>query len=591
MKSACLGKAREPLLEPWEEFRSIRALVWNRRIIDEKRFLIRWLSKVRKLFKVDFSSLFLSAEKNFNLFLPQDSSLAALFAKFAHSLLESSTNLKAPLVVEDINADDRFRKQDWGFRSLLGIPFPSSGSEPSGVLLLGSFHPRLFTPIELFHLQWLADELAWAIKESETQRRYQELLHRQQTLHGFLVDISVLELNQLLKKMAEAVVGYFHGDFSTVRLLDGRDHFRLIAMSPEVDTIAQDLLATPGTHITPKLLQGQNYIAVPDLLKSPEFSSSRQAGYGVRAYLGVPLLSPQGKITGVLDVCSFSPRDFSGEEISFIEQIARQATIAIENARLFESVREKSSEMERLNKQLVEADRVKTEFLANVSHELRTPLNVILGYSGVLYDMPQGAIEEDQRQQIHKIETSAKELLELIRGLLDLTTIQEGKLVAAQERVHLSGLIEEALAPLREKAQSKGLEIQVELAEGLPEEIVTDPLKLRQIIRNLVDNAIKFTHKGGVRIEARLAESMLCIRVEDTGMGMEEKDLEIIFERFRQLDGSQTRHYGGLGIGLNLVKEFVKLLQGHVQVTSKPEKGSAFTVLLPYQEASSQPSP
>lgn len=220
--------------------------------------------------------------------------------------------------------------------------------------------------------------------------------------------------------------------------------------------------------------------------------------------------------------------------------------------------------------------------LSYVSHELRTPLTVILGESWLLLESVDGILSEEQRQQLCQIKNSAEEILNLIHGLLDLALINEGEALVTLEEAELADLIRGAVKPLREKARRKGIGVELKLAPNLPKKIVTDPLKLRQVIRNLVDNAVKFTFQGRVRVEARMRDSFVEIRVADTGIGIDEKDIEVIFEPFRQLNGQQQGGSGGLGIGLKLVREFVDLLQGNVQVESKPGWGSVFTVSLPF---------
>lgn len=219
--------------------------------------------------------------------------------------------------------------------------------------------------------------------------------------------------------------------------------------------------------------------------------------------------------------------------------------------------------------------------LSYVSHELKTPLTVILGESWLLLESVDGILSEKQRQQLCQIKNSAEEILHLIHGLLDLALINEGEVLVTLEEAELADLIRGAVKPLCEKAWRKGIGVELKLAPNLPKKIVTDPLKLRQVIRNLVDNAVKFTFQGRVRVEARMRDSFVEIRVADTGIGIDEKDIEVIFEPFRQLNGQQQGGSGGLGIGLKLVREFVDLLQGNVQVESKPGWGSVFTVSLP----------
>lgn len=226
------------------------------------------------------------------------------------------------------------------------------------------------------------------------------------------------------------------------------------------------------------------------------------------------------------------------------------------------------------------ATRLKSEFVANVSHELRTPLNAIIGYSALLLEGLYGPIGESQTVPVEGIQRNAAGLLELINNLLDLSRVESGQLPVAVEPVDLKGLLPSAFETVVHQVNEKKLEVAWNIQDDL-KTIQTDSLKVRQVFLNLVTNAIKFTERGSITLSAVNTEGGILLSVRDTGVGIKEEDLKIIFEPFRQIDGSMTRQAGGSGLGLTIVKNIIDVLHGKIEVQSEHGKGSAFTVFLP----------
>ncbi|MFO0555490.1 MAG: response regulator [Polyangiaceae bacterium] len=244
-----------------------------------------------------------------------------------------------------------------------------------------------------------------------------------------------------------------------------------------------------------------------------------------------------------------------------------------------ELAKSKASEEERA-RQLEEASRLKSEFLANFSHEIRTPLNAILGYCDLLAREEGGRLTPHGRRDLNVIKTNARTLLALINDILDLSKIEAGRLEVVREKVDLLLLVEESVATVREQLKSK----DVTLSANIDPEVHTvysDTLKLRQVLLNLLSNAAKFTESGEILVEARREGSGLVIVVEDTGAGIPADQLKHIFEKFRQVDGAARRKVGGTGLGLAIVKEVARILGGTVSVVSTLGRGSRFTVEFP----------
>jgi signal transduction histidine kinase len=262
--------------------------------------------------------------------------------------------------------------------------------------------------------------------------------------------------------------------------------------------------------------------------------------------------------------------------------------IALENARLLDQIRGQAVELERSN-------RVKSEFLGIMSHELRTPLTVVLGYSEMMLDGMFGPVNSEQEQALREVLTRSKDLLTLINSILEVTRIEAEAVGADREVFHLGDFLMEEVKSAYTDPPDKKLLLRWEKPLEIP--VRTDRQKLGQILRNLIDNAIKFTPQGSVTVSARLVPEgspasdgrdlaspqtrWLAFDVKDTGIGISKEDLPSIFEMFHQVDSSDTRAQGGSGVGLFIVKRFSQLLGGTVEVESEPGRGSTFTVTLP----------
>jgi len=257
--------------------------------------------------------------------------------------------------------------------------------------------------------------------------------------------------------------------------------------------------------------------------------------------------------------------------------------------RLNEDLNRKYNELGLANARLHRESEQKSMILSNTGHEFKTPLNSIIGFAEVLRDSVVGPLNERQKYYLENIRTSGKHLESMVNRLLEEARAKEGKLAVTVSRVDLSEVVNRAIVDLGPKSV-ENLTIKVDIPLDIPK-ITTDETKLHQILNNLIENAVKFTPKGGsVTIRARAVEDGVEIAVIDTGIGISPENQEIIFERFRQVDGSTTRRYSGLGIGLSLVKEFVTLLGGEISVESEPDKGSTFTVRLPLKIKTAAPA-
>jgi signal transduction histidine kinase len=284
------------------------------------------------------------------------------------------------------------------------------------------------------------------------------------------------------------------------------------------------------------------------------------------SYLGVPITA-QDRVVGALGLFTRQEHAFSKKEIEFLTTLAGQAAVAIHAARLYE--------------QTVRANKIRDEFLSVMSHELRTPMSVVMGYAGMIKEKLLGEINPQQEEALQKLLSRAGDQLHLINAIMQTTCI-EARAVAPEYRpVDFSAL----LAHLRSEMDATYGKKDVALRWNYPLApvmLVTDGEKLAQILQSLVDNAVKFTERGSVTVSVRIASKrFLQIKVADTGIGIPADQLPFIFDKFFQVDSSDTRPFGGVGLGLYIVKNFTDLLGGKIEVESKPGKGSTFILEIP----------
>jgi signal transduction histidine kinase len=286
---------------------------------------------------------------------------------------------------------------------------------------------------------------------------------------------------------------------------------------------------------------------------------------------------------GILSIYLKGERRFnSEEELEFLTALVSQAAMAIYNSRLFEQTRNQAAELERSNK-------IKDEFLGVMSHELRTPLNIIMNYAEALQMGTFGAVSSEQERGVHKIRSQAGHLLSLINGILEITKIESGTVMMLKEPIDLVEFMADNRSDYATPME-KDLILEWRLPDKLPV-IESDRTKLRQILTNLIDNAIKFTDQGSVIISADIEDEgeTVALQVTDTGPGIPEDLLPFVFEKFRQIDSTNTRDYSGAGLGLYIVKSFVEILGGKVSAQSKVGEGSRFSVRFPVNPISAAP--
>jgi signal transduction histidine kinase/ActR/RegA family two-component response regulator/PAS domain-containing protein len=333
--------------------------------------------------------------------------------------------------------------------------------------------------------------------------------------------------------------------------------------------------------------------------------------FQIRANLVVPLLNSES-LWGLLCIHQcHEPRDWQQSEIEFVQQIANQLAIAIQQANLFEQIQKELTERQQAelrltesnqklaisNEELARATRLKDEFLANMSHELRTPLNAILGMSEAMQEQVFGTINEEQKESLETIANSGTHLLELINDILDVAKIESGQVEMICSHTSIQELCQSSLPFIKQQALRKRIHLELKIAPNLPE-LFVDERRIRQALINLLNNAIKFTpERGRVSLAVSLQQnpatskaseetSQIRFAINDTGIGISPENLQKLFQPFVQIDGALNRQNTGTGLGLALVKSIVEMHNGTVNVTSEVGVGSCFAIALPCENIS-----
>jgi signal transduction histidine kinase len=320
-------------------------------------------------------------------------------------------------------------------------------------------------------------------------------------------------------------------------------------------------------------IRRRTVVQIADVEHDPGVPAKARAGWtamGIKSSIGAPMMW-EGRGIGVIFVGRDHTGSFSEKEVALLKTFADQAVIAIQNARLYREIEQKSCELEA-------ASRHKSEFLANMSHELRTPLNAIIGFSEVLSERMFGEINEKQAEYIGDILQSGQHLLSLINDILDLSKIEAGRMELELSDFDLPGTIENTLTLVR--AVRRGITLGRTVDEHLGM-IRADERKVKQVLLNLLSNALKFTPEGGkIDVRAAVSDGVAEISVTDTGVGIAPEDEETVFEEFRQV-GAAAKKVEGTGLGLAISRKFIELHGGKIWVKSQFGSGSTFSFTLP----------
>lgn len=427
------------------------------------------------------------------------------------------------------------------------------------------------------------------VKLADQNKELSQAYDRQSRFGDFLSKLNTIDVEALardsfpdLVAAARAQVGVlylFNEELQQLQRLTehGIDRAALRRLCPE-----NSFEGLPG-----EAFSRREWITIEDLDQDllPElnlgFASAR-----LQSVHAIPLLF-HNKALGVVILASLHKSDEGSR--SALNYYIRALAQGLNNALTHQAVQQQTVQFESANTKLVHLDHHRRQFVANMSHELRTPLNSIIGFSSILLKNRDGSVSQDNLDRVEKINRNGKHLLQLINDILDLSKVEAGKMETDLSSSDIRPLVGEVAEMLQPQADAKNIRLSVELPPA-PVVIETDMQKLRQIVINLTNNAVKFTEKGFVTVRlfpAGEKYSGVCIEVQDTGIGISEAKLESVFEAFQQADTTTSRKYGGTGLGLTISRTLLSLLGGRIRVNSKVGQGSTFSLELPVARESS----
>jgi len=492
--------------------------------------------------------------------------------------------------VFDVLADSAYATtkaaQAGRFRTALGVPMISEG-EVAGVIFVGRSVPRLFSDRQVELLELFADQAVITLQnarvfnqlEAQTRQLTQSVEELRALGEVGRVLSSTLNLETVLNTIASRAAELTGIEGASMFEYDeAREEFTFHTSYRVPDEVAAALQATrirKGEGALGRLALTPEPVQIIDIADEASYQSrvrNMLVRRGWRSLLAVPLVR-ENRLLGGLVVNRSVPGAFPPEVIELLKTFAAQSALAIQNARLFREIEQKSRELE-------SASRHKSEFLANMSHELRTPLNAIIGFSEVLAERMFGDVNEKQAEYLADILESARHLLSLINDILDLSKIEAGRMELESASFDLPAAIDNTLILVRERAQRRTIDLtrSVDARLGV---VVADERKVKQVLLNLLSNALKFTPEGGrIEVSARTHDGVAEVSVHDTGIGIAAADQEAVFEEFRQV-GAATKKAEGTGLGLAISRKFIELHGGRIWVSSEPGAGSTFTFTLP----------
>jgi signal transduction histidine kinase len=473
-----------------------------------------------------------------------------------------------------------------GHRTILAVPL-LRGEDAIGVITIRRFEVKPFTAKQIELATTFADQAVIAIENvrlfDEVQARTRELSQSVGELQA-LGEVSravnsTLDLETVLTTIVAKAVQLSNTEAGVIYVFDELDQTLRVratyGLSDELVTAIRDQPAGASDALR-RAIQDRQPLEIADIRDEPP-SPVREIAMraGFRARLVVPLVGTE-RVVGALVIRRKQPGKFSTSTVELLQTFAAQSVLAIQNARLFSEIEDKS-------RQLQLASEHKSQFVSSVSHELRTPLNAIIGLTEMMVKNAARFGTEKAQEPLQRVNRAGTHLLGLINQVLDLSKMEAGKLELNPQTVQLAPLIKDVIDTAGQLAEQNKNRLIVEAQENLGA-LTVDPMRLRQILLNLLSNACKFTKAGEVKLVARKVtngSSYVEFAVSDTGIGMTAEQQAKLFEEFTQADAATAQQFGGTGLGLAITRKLARMMGGDVTVASEPGKGSVFTVRLP----------
>lgn len=429
---------------------------------------------------------------------------------------------------------------------------------------------------DLVVIESLSSQIAAGIENAQLYEMVNKQLAEVSTLYMLSEQLSSsLDTHTVLDLVTNILIRVLNCRGCVLFLLDENREWLEIQVSSGIKPEWQQTRLRLGEGIAGRVALTGQPIYIPDTHRDPDFIVFDPA---VRSLLVVPLMH-KGQVIGTLNVDDDEPDAFTPDTVRILSIAGAQAAVAIENARLFEALRERAERLARAHRELQESDRLRTEFVQNISHELRTPLTFIRGYVELLLDGTLGRLTQQQRESLQIVAERTARVTQLVNDILTLQQVNRGDLHLAQ--VMLQQIAHAEVRSAKAMAQQEGLTLVEDYAPDL-KPALGDQERLGQVFGNLIGNAIKFTPDGGT-IMVRLTNDGELVRAEviDEGIGIAQDNLTRIFERFYQVDGSSKRRFRGTGLGLAIVKEIIDAHGGTITVSSEIGTGSTFSFTVP----------
>ena len=530
-------------------------------------------------------------------------SVAASDLALSYTVVQDVIEKGQPVLTTNAQADPRFsaRESVIGFqlRSLICIPLHIREQRGIGALYLDNrMRDGVFSQSDLPMLTAFANQAAIAIENArlfEAERKQREMT--QALEEAAAVVNSTLDLDQVLDRILEQVERVVPGNtFNIMLLQDTKDKIdggkenvaRMVRWRGYENRATKDQIASLRIPVAKfPNLDMMMCTKKPVVVSHTEGASNWVSGEGQElrlSYVAAPILVAD-RVVGFLNVSGTQPGQFGLADARRMASFAHHAATAFENARLYQESRTHADELSATVVQLQELDRLKSEFIQNVSHELRTPLAVIHGYATMLDDGELGDLDRQQKETMSIISQRVQSLCDMVEDITLMMGIEANPL--EPEPVSLNQLLRGAMRDFLQVMERAQLTLYTEIPHELPP-VHGSAVYLRRAIDNLLNNAVKFTPVGGtITVRLRRENDRLVLQILDTGIGIPPDQQKRIFGRFYQVDGSAQRRYGGMGLGLALVKEVIDTHGGTIRLKSEMDKGTVFTVTLPIFEQSS----
>ena len=416
-----------------------------------------------------------------------------------------------------------------------------------------------------------------------------ELIAVREIVHAFLTADRPEEVFQFALDRVSPLVG---ASFACVYVVDGASELmRLAAVHNWPERFAPflgEMRVRLGFGPSGEAAAERRVIEVPDVFADPSLEDWAEVAneLGFRAIVALPLQTGDG-VLGAVAFYFEAAGAITSETRSLLRMVADQMAATAQKARLIEDLRrangqllDSNAELERQYEALLEARRVKDEFLANISHELRTPLTAVMGYLSLMEEGFAGPVTAEQLKTLAQVKVSSQQLLELIGDLLELTTLKRAAVQVDASGFDMRDPLHDAVNTTRGRPEGVALLVS---EPNEPTMIVSDRRKIAKLLGALLSNAYKFTSEGEIRLTVVATDEHVVYRVQDTGIGIADDMQQVVFDEFRQVDGSTTRRYGGSGLGLSLARRFARLLGGDIALESTLGRGSTFRVTLPLE--------